>query len=225
MKSVNLLGIALLTVLSGCQGGTAANGETSATPAAATTTATETTPQAPAPATAAPAAPAPAATQAPAGDGRSLCAADEDVVISCTLAGAEKKLASLCASKGVTDQSGYVYFAQGAAGHTDYVFPADKSAPARRFKRTQLGFAGNTGGYAYSFEDGGRKRIFYSVSGEMGLEEQGVIVVADGAEKPETALSCEKDSVVRNEDNVLFKFTRSWDRDAQLDKRGLPPRN
>ncbi|MGJ7904668.1 hypothetical protein [Lysobacter sp. 1R34A] len=125
----------------------------------------------------------------------------------------------------MTDQSGYVYFAQGTAGHNDYLFPADKSAPARRFKRTQLGFAGNTGGYAYSFEDGGRKRIFYSVSGEMGLEEQGVMVVADGAEKPETALTCEKDSVVRNEDNVLFKFTRSWDRDAQLDKRGLPPRN
>ena len=225
MKSVNLLGIALLTVLSGCQGGTAANGETSAAPAAATTAATETASQAPAPATAAPAVPAPTATAAPAGDGRSLCAADEDVVISCTLAGAEKKLASLCASKGVTDQSGYVYFAQGTAGHNDYVYPADKSAPARRFKRTQLGFAGNTGGYAYSFEDGGRKHIFYSVSGEMGLEEQGVMVVADAAAKPETALSCEKDSVIRNEDNVLFKFTRSWDRDAQLDKRGLPPRN
>lgn len=155
-------------------------------------------------------------------DDRALCAVNEDVVISCSLAG-ENKIASLCASKGVTNQSGYVYFAQGTAGHKDYIYPADKSAPARRFKRTQLGYAGNTGGYAYSFDDGGRKHIFYSISGAYGLEDHGVMVVVDVPATPETVLACEKNSVIETESDALFKFTDSWDHDPHIDKHGLPP--
>lgn len=222
MKSANLFGIALLTVLAGCK---AAEAPDAATPTATTPAKTEAVaPAAAAPGATAPAsAPAPAATEV-AGDGRSLCAGDENVILSCTVAGS-KNLVSLCASKGVSDQSGHVYFAQGTLARNEYLFPADKSAPARRFKRTQLGFAGNTGGYAYSFEDAGRKRIFYSLSGERGLQEQGVLTVSGDANKAESALSCEPGSVVENEDTPLFKFTRTWDRDEQIDRHGLPSRN
>lgn len=215
MKSAHLLCAALLTVLAGC------NSATAPTEAAATATPAASTPV-PAPTAAAVEAdPATAAVAAaPAGDGRSLCAADEDVVLSCKLAGGQ--LASLCASKGVSDQAGYVYFAQGAAGHPDYLFPADKGVHAKRFKRTQLGFAGNTGGYAYSFEDGGRKRIFYSISGESGLQEQGVMIASGDAAKAESLAACEPGSVVDDIDDTLFKFTRGWDRDAAIDRGGLP---
>lgn len=222
MKAANMLGLALTMALAACSGQqapAAVADQPAAEPAPAPVDAAAATAATPA---AEPAATAPAA--APAGDGRSLCAAGEDIVISCAVAGS-KQLLSLCASKGVSDQSGYVYFAQGEAGKADYVFPADKSAPAGRFKRTQLGFAGNTGGYAYSFEDGGRKRIFYSVSGERGLEEQGVLTVAGDANKAESAQNCDPASVVRNEDNTLFKFTRSWGRDEQIDQHGLPAKN
>ncbi|BAV97712.1 hypothetical protein [Lysobacter enzymogenes] len=216
MKTANVLGLALTLALAACSNQAApdaANAQPAAEPAPASAQ-----PDAAAATAATPAAePAPAA----ASDGRSLCAAGEDIVISCKVAGSQQLL-SLCASKGVSDQSGYVYFAQGEAGKPDYTFPADKSAPAGRFKRTQLGFAGNTGGYAYSFEDGGRKHIFYSVSGEHGLEEQGVLTVAGAADKADSARSCDPASVVRNEDNTLFKFTRSWDRDEQIDQHGLP---
>lgn len=219
MKSANLLCIALLTVLAGCNSSTAPFDAATTAPADAVAA----TPPAPAMATAATAeaaaTPAAAAT-APAGDGRSLCAADEDIVLSCKLAGGQ--MASLCASKGVGDQAGYVYYAQGAAGRPDYVFPADKGVHAKRFKRTQLGFAGNTGGYAYSFEDGGRKRIFYSISGEKGLQERGVLTASGDAVKAEAYTACEPGSVIDDIDDTLFKFTRGWDRDAAIDRGGLP---
>jgi len=219
MKSANLLCIALLTVLAGCNSSKAPFDAATTAPADAVAA----TPPAPAMATAATAeaaaTPAPAAT-APAGDGRSLCAASEDIVLSCKLAGGQ--LASLCASKGVSDQAGYVYFAQGAAGHPDYVFPADKGVHGKRFKRTQLGFAGNSGGYAYSFEDGGRKRIFYSISGEKGVQEQGLLTASGDAVKAEAFVACEPGSLVDDIDDTLFKFTRGWDRDAAIDRGGLP---
>ncbi|KQZ67816.1 MULTISPECIES: hypothetical protein [unclassified Lysobacter] len=217
MKSANLLCIALLTVLAGCNSSKAPFDAATTAPADAVAA----TPPAPAMATTAEAAatPAPAAT-APAGDGRSLCAASEDIVLSCKLAGGQ--LASLCASKGVSDQAGYVYFAQGAAGRPDYLFPADKGVHGKRFKRTQLGFAGNSGGYAYSFEDGGRKRIFYSISGEKGVQEQGLLTASGDAVKAEAFVACEPGSLVDDIDDTLFKFTRGWDRDAAIDRGGLP---
>lgn len=213
MRSANLPCIALLAALAGCHSPSASTEAVAAAPA---------TPVA-AP-EAAPAAAVPADTVAPeagaAGDGRSLCAAGEDIVLSCKLAGGQ--LASLCASKGVGDQTGYVYFAQGAAGKADYLFPADKGVHGKRFKRTQLGYAGNTGGYAYSFEDGGRKRIFYSISGERGLQEQGVLTASGDAVKAEAYAACEPGSLIDDIDDSLFKFTRSWDRDATIDRGGLP---
>ncbi|SFK97189.1 hypothetical protein [Lysobacter sp. cf310] len=216
MKSANLLCVALLTALAGCNAATA--------PADAGAVATEAAPPAPMAAAepAVPAEVAPAAVPGAAanGDARALCAADEDIVLSCKLAGGQ--LASLCASKGVSDQAGYVYFAQGAAGHPDYVFPADKGVHGKRFKRTQLGYAGNTGGYAYSFEDGGRKRIFYAISGESGLEERGLLIANGDAAKAESLAACEPGSVVDDIDDRLFKFTRGWDRDAAIDRGGLP---
>jgi len=218
MKTANVLGLALTLALAACSNQAAP--EAAGAPPAAEPAPASAQPDAAAATAATPAA-EPAPAPAAASDGRSLCAAGDDIVISCKVAGGQQLL-SLCASKGVSDQSGTVYFAQGEAGKPDYVFPADKSAPAGRFKRTQLGFAGNTGGYAYSFEDGGRKHIFYSVSGERGLEEQGVLTVAGGADKADSARSCDSASVVRNEDNTLFKFTRSWDRDEQIDQHGLP---
>ncbi|WP_157499059.1 hypothetical protein [Lysobacter sp. Root604] len=219
MKSANLLCVALLTVLAGC------NAATAPADAGASASETEAAPPAPmaaaVPAVPAEVAPATAPGAAPAtGDARSLCAAGEDIVLSCKLAGGQ--LASLCASKGVSDQAGYVYFAQGAAGQADYVFPADKGVHAKRFKRTQLGFAGNTGGYAYSFEDGGRKRIFYAISGENGLEERGLLIANGDAAKADSVAACEPGSVVDDIDDTLFKFTRGWDRDAAIDRGGLP---
>ncbi|MEH6420834.1 hypothetical protein [Pseudomonas sp. CGJS7] len=223
MKSRNLLGIALLTALMGCKAGEAPSvpaADPAATPAPAAST-----DAAPA-ATPAPTAAAPAAPVAEAGDGRSLCAANEDIVMSCTI-GANKKMASLCASKGVSDQAGYVYFAQGENGKADYVFPADKSAAAGRFKRSHLGFGGSTGGFAYSFEDAGRKHVFYSISGEQGLEDQGVIVapVAAAATKADSAVACEKGSVIEDEGDALFKYTMSWPKDEAIEKHGLPAKN
>ncbi|WP_158549197.1 hypothetical protein [Lysobacter silvisoli] len=217
MKSANFSTLALLVALAGCNADTGdqaapANDSAQATVAAA--------PAAPATEAAVPAVqPAAPAALVPAADGRSLCAADEDIVFSCKLG--DGQLASLCASKGASAQSGRVYYAQGP----DYVFPADKGAAGGvSFKRTQLGFAGNTGGYAYSFEDGGRKRIVYSISGEGGQDQRGVMSVGSGADASVNVLTCEPSSVVDDIDDALFKFTRSWGRDEAIDRGGLPAR-
>lgn len=213
MKSLNLLSLASLTLLVGCKVADAPGGGTAAGPA--TTEAVVASPTATL---------AMEADVATAGDGRSLCAAEESVVFSCTLSGT-KHFASLCASRSVGDQTGYVYFAQGPSGHAGYVFPSDKSAPAGRFKRSHLGFGGGSGGFAYSFEDAGRKHIVYSISGEQGLEDQGVIVAANDAAKADSALACEKGSVIESEDDALFKYTMSWPKDEAIESKGLPAKN
>ncbi|MGO1069116.1 hypothetical protein [Lysobacter sp. CA199] len=223
MTSRNLLGIALLTALMGCKAGEAPGASAAAPAASAPSAVAATAIDATAATANTPAAPA----EAESGDGRSLCAANEDIVMSCSLGG-DKKMVSVCASKGVSDQSGYVYFAQGAAGKADYVFPADKSPAKGRFKRSHLSFGGSTGGFAYSFEDAGRKHIFYSISGDQGLEDQGVIVApaaATAATKADSALACEKGSVIEDEGDALFKYTMSWPKDEAIEQHGLPAKN
>jgi len=156
--------------------------------------------------------------------GGSICASDEVVLFSCKIEGSEK-VASLCASKDVSDERGHLYYAYGTSQGKEMVFPEGDQPPAKLFKRTQLGFSGNTGGYAYSFEVGSYKYIIYSASGANGFEDQGIMVTRDNAHKPEVSMSCEQDSVVEDEDEKVLDMVLGWDHDAVIESRGLPTRN
>lgn len=149
------------------------------------------------------------------------CPAGEIVLFSCEVA--TGKRASLCASRGVSADKGYLYYAFGKPAHPELVFP-DAKRPPVDFKRTQLAFAGSTGGYAYSFENQGYRYIVYSVSGADSLEEQGVLVTRGDARNAVSSLPCLKGSVREDDDAALLDLTFTWPVDPDLDRHGLPTR-
>lgn len=153
---------------------------------------------------------------------RSMCAAQEAVVFSCETT--KGKRVSLCASRDVSADQGYLYYAYGLPGKAELVFPGEKRPPAD-FKRTHLTFAGSTGGFAYSFENGDYRYIVYSVSGAEGLEDQGVLVTKGETRNAISALSCSKGSVIEDDDSALLDLTLTWPADLDLEQHGLPKRN
>ena len=159
---------------------------------------------------------------APPAAARSMCAAQEAVLFSCETT--KGKQVSLCASRGVSADQGHLYYAYGSPENPELVFPGEKRPPTD-FKRTQLTFAGSTGGYAYSFENGGYRYIVYSVSGDEGLEDQGLLITHGDARKAVSALSCSKGSVIEDDDTALLDLTLTWPSDADLDRHGLPKSN
>lgn len=153
----------------------------------------------------------------------SMCAATEQVLFSCTLASGGKQV-SICAAgdaQAGTPRFYYAYGKQGAPAELRY--PAS-AAGAADFTRTHLTFAGNTGGFAYGFNNGGYKYLLYSISGSYGLEDQGLIVQKDGQQKPVKQSKCVADSVFESEDDALFRITRQWPQDEGIAGHGLPSR-
>lgn len=147
----------------------------------------------------------------------SMCAAREPVLFSCRTSSG--KHVSLCAT--ASEDQGHVYYAYGSPGHPELVFP-DERRPATGFKRTQLFFAGSTGGYAYSFVNDSYRYIIFSVSGAEGLEEQGVLVTRGNARKAVASLRCVDGSVVEVDAPGLLDLTLTWPVDPDLDRYGLP---
>ncbi|WAT15225.1 hypothetical protein [Xanthomonas fragariae] len=154
------------------------------------------------------------------------CAENEEILISCKIEG-ENKIASMCASKSVSDKSGYIYYAYGPPGNPEIVFPKEKSLPNGRFNRTHLLFTGARGGTAYSFVSNSWKYIFYSISG-TGTKDQGIIVIPSNASldrKAEAAPLCEQGSLIESKNYALRKYTNDWNPDATLSEHGLPALN
>jgi hypothetical protein len=89
--------------------------------------------------------------------GLSLCARDEEVIFSCTISGSGKLL-SLCGSRGLDAQSGYVQYRFGRAGRLELEFPQarEKTQSAFRYTRytrplvTYLVLRFESNGYLYS---------------------------------------------------------------------------
>jgi hypothetical protein len=151
----------------------------------------------------------------------SMCAAAERVLFSCTLASGAKQV-SVCATGNARAGAPSFYYAYGKQGKpAELRYPAS-DASAANFTRTSLGFAGNTGGFAYGFNNGGFKYLLYSISGSYGLEDQGLIVQKDGQEKPVKQSKCVAGTVFESEDDELFRITRQWPADQGIAQHGLP---
>ena len=151
----------------------------------------------------------------------SMCAAAERVLFSCTLASGAKQV-SICATGNARPGAPSFYYAYGKQGKpAELRYPAS-DASAANFTRTSLGFAGNTGGFAYGFNNGGFKYLLYSISGSYGLEDQGLIVQKDGQEKPVKQSKCVAGTVFESEDDELFRITRQWPADQGIAQHGLP---
>lgn len=63
----------------------------------------------------------------------SLCAADERIVWSCEIAGAKRKIVSVCGSRRLDKQNGYLQYRFGVPGHVELEYPSAR-------QNTQTGF-------------------------------------------------------------------------------------
>jgi hypothetical protein len=125
------------------------------------------------------AAPQPGAPQA-----NSLCAKDERVIFSCPVK-RPVKIVSICASKDLTSERGYLQYRFGLPGKIELEYPKDRNGTQQKFKYThyfraqvdltEIGFT--IDGYEYS--------VFNDYNGEEkpAVSSQGVSVTAPGKPK------------------------------------------
>lgn len=161
------------------------------------------------------------AAAAPADTKRSLCAGGERVIFSCVLEGS-KKIASMCASADASATAGYVYYAYGAQGAPELVYPNARAHSMSDFKRARLMFAGGTGGYAYAFETAAGTHAVYSISGAEGLANQGIAVFKNDFKKAYEIQRCDPGTVVESDDMALIGLTLKWERDRRIEESGIP---
>lgn len=154
----------------------------------------------------------------------SVCGSGDQVVFSCPLA-TVSKIASLCAVPGKDGTQPAFYYAFGQPDAVELRFPPSGEEDNDAFSRTHLGFAGNTGGYAYSFANAGYEYIVYSISGEGTLRKGGVIVQSLRGEKAATKLSCRSSAITETSDDALVDATLRLSKDLQIEASGLPDTN
>jgi hypothetical protein len=149
----------------------------------------------------------------------SLCQPDEVVIFSCRIRNSGN-LASLCASKDFGSKSGAtVQYAFGKPGAVELEFPEKPEPAPGSLRRSHLVYAGATGGYAYTFTNGGFKYHLYSISG-TNLEDQGIVVAQH--EKVVAELKCDTRSVVLPENTKVIDALLEWPEDPDVAEHGLP---
>jgi hypothetical protein len=122
---------------------------------------------------------------------RTLCATDERVIFSCVLRQPAKVL-SVCASKDLTNEKGYLQYRFGMPGKVELEFPQDHANTQQQFEyshyfrarvdMTEINFTVN--GVSYS--------VFDDYNGEEKPEvmEQGVTINWPGTNKKEVRYLC-----------------------------------
>jgi hypothetical protein len=123
---------------------------------------------------------APAAAAAPT-KSASLCSPSEVVVFSC---GAGGRLASICASAGLTKVSGTMQYRFGAPGRIELAYPATPGKLGDNFKGGWMSYSGGGGAYV-RFANGPFEYTVFSATGKWGanggsLDVAGVAIRKDG---------------------------------------------
>ena len=130
-------------------------------------------------------------TQAASSEARTLCAADERVIFSCALR-QPAKIVSVCASKDLTSEKGYLQYRFGMPGKVELEFPQDRTRTQQQFEyshyfrarvdMTEINFTVN--GVSYSvFDD-------YNGEEKPEVSEQGVSINWPGTNKKEVRYLC-----------------------------------
>jgi len=121
----------------------------------------------------------------------SLCANEEKIVFSCTTAGKTAKIVSLCSSKELTKDSGYLQYRFGLPGKIELEFPEGREQTQKafsyshyfraQFDQTEISFTSR--GYKYA--------IFDDYNGEQkpARSDQGVRITPPNNGK-EVTLNC-----------------------------------
>jgi len=120
----------------------------------------------------------------------SLCARDERIIFSCPVK-RPAKIVSLCASKNLSADQGYLQYRFGLPGKVELEFPKERTGTQQRFQYThyfraqvdltEISFSNN--GYEYQITDdyNGEEKPAQSI--------QGIMVTAPGKPK-EVSLAC-----------------------------------
>ena len=120
----------------------------------------------------------------------SLCARDERIIFSCPVK-KPAKIVSLCASKNLSADQGYLQYRFGLPGKVELEFPKERTGTQQRFQYThyfraqvdltEISFSNN--GYEYQITDdyNGEEKPAQSI--------QGIMVTAPGKPK-EVSLAC-----------------------------------
>ena len=120
----------------------------------------------------------------------SLCARDERIIFSCPVK-KPAKIVSLCASKNLSADQGYLQYRFGLPGKIELEFPKERTGTQQKFQYThyfraqvdltEISFSNN--GYEYQITDD------YSGEEKPAQSTQGIMVTAPGKPK-EVSLSC-----------------------------------
>jgi hypothetical protein len=149
----------------------------------------------------------------------SLCTQPDQVVLSCPLA-KNGKIVSVCAAGNTSPHTFYYAFGKPQAIEMRYL--SDPATSTDSLFRSHLMFAGDTGGYAYSFVNNGIKYIIYTISGRYGFERSGVIVQKQGSLRALANMECSKGKVNETLNDSLFDETTKLKGDRDLEDHGLP---
>ncbi len=118
------------------------------------------------------------------------CLSDENIIFNCSMK-VSSKTVSLCASKQLIKEKGYIQYRFGAPGKIELEYPSDRNGTQRKFAythyfrarvdRTELGF--RNGNYDYS--------VFSDYEGDMKpvIDESGLLIT-DRSTGKETKLLC-----------------------------------
>jgi hypothetical protein len=120
----------------------------------------------------------------------SLCARDERIIFSCPVK-KPAKIVSLCASKNLSADQGYLQYRFGLPGKVELEFPKERTGTQQKFQYThyfraqvdltEISFSNN--GYEYQITDD------YNGEEKPAQSTQGVMVTAPGKPK-EVSLAC-----------------------------------
>jgi hypothetical protein len=109
-----------------------------------------------------------------AGDMPTLCDADEVVYLSCSIG---KKLLSVCGSKQLTNESGYLRYLFGESGKTpELVYPREQIHPSKAFRRNEPLTSAKAGAMALAFDISSFTYNVFSTRSAFGYNGAGIIV-------------------------------------------------
>jgi hypothetical protein len=120
----------------------------------------------------------------------SHCAHDEQILFSCSIKGSQKVL-SLCGSRQLTKNKGYIQYRYGSPGRIELEYPSVRAGSQSKFTyshyfrarvdRTEVGFKNGT--YDYS--------VFSDYEGDIGpVEDEKGVRISDSASGKEKTLLC-----------------------------------
>jgi hypothetical protein len=120
-----------------------------------------------------------------------LCLADEAKVFNCT---AGKKVISVCSTKDLAADRGYLQYRFGSPGKVELTIPADRSVlPTNSALSGTLVFSGGGGDYL-RFQAGDYQYVVYTAIGKGWGEKDGVAIEKDGKRRAHVSCTNEPES-------------------------------